>query len=176
MPELALVEDGEGKAELDDRPHQRRHEHRADDDGRRRLEQAEDGDPGRRERHQYVAVREAAGVANRDNDAGMVDRFHHPVAPAPPDQSYPGGRARPIALNPGVPGQGLQIPRPPHQAAERATPFSSNRQTSEEHSNISIMLSHPTPNSPTPSSLHGRATTSASSCQNGYTSVLLDDL
>src|SRR3546814_4674987 len=77
MPELALVEDGEGKAELDDRPHQRRHEHRADDDGRRRLEQAEDGDPGRRDRHQYVAVREAAGVANRDNDAGMVRSEEH---------------------------------------------------------------------------------------------------
>src|SRR3546814_6847403 len=58
MPELALVEDGEGKAELDDRPHQRRHEHRADDDGRRRLEPAEDGAPGRRDRHQYVAVRD----------------------------------------------------------------------------------------------------------------------
>src|SRR3546814_4476045 len=71
----------------------------------------------------------------------MVDRFHHPVATAPPDQSYPGGRARPIALNPGVPGQGLQIPRPPHQAAERATPFSSIRLCSSPASNISIMMS-----------------------------------
>src|SRR3546814_17002523 len=106
MPELALVEDGEGKAELDDRPHQRRHEHRADDDGRRRLEQAEDGDPGRRDRHQYVAVREAAGVANRDNDAGMVDRFHHPVAPAPPEHSYPGGPAATITTRQSRVGKG----------------------------------------------------------------------
>src|SRR3546814_19599842 len=145
MPELALVEDGEGKAELDDRPHQRRHEHRADDDGRRRLEQAEDGDPGRRDRHQYVAVREAAGVANRDNDAGMVDRFHQPVAPAPPDQSYPGGRARPIALNPGVPGPGLQIPRPPHQAAEPPPPFPSIPPTSPPAPNLSTHNSDPPP-------------------------------
>src|SRR3546814_15126372 len=82
----------------------------------------------------------------------MVDRFHHPVAPAPPDQSYPGGRARPIALNPGVPGLGLQIPRPPHQAVERATPFSSISVCSSPASNISIMMSDPPTNSPFTSS------------------------
>src|SRR3546814_19944776 len=103
MPELALVEDGEGKAELDDRPHQRRHEHRANDDGRRRLEQAEDGDPGRRDRLQYVAVREAAGVANRDNAAGMVDRSPHTVAPRPPAQANSAGPPRHTTPTPDIP-------------------------------------------------------------------------
>ena len=80
-PQPIGIARGEREAGAEDRVHQRREQHGADDHRRRRQQQAQDRDPRAHRGHEDIAAGEQRFAAHAFDRGDMVEIGDHPVAP-----------------------------------------------------------------------------------------------